>query len=97
MKKWLSALLMANAIDASATMYVLLNSLAEEHNPLVKLLFSWHPAVFLAAKTLFAGASVSAVLSRPDDPQTRGWLTGVTVFYCLLSVYQVLVLLYLWR
>lgn len=79
-----------NVFDAVATMYVVSTALDYESNPLVGYLYGFHPVVWLAAKFSLVILGSLVVLKHPEHRLTY---IGITIFYGVLSLYQIAVLI----
>lgn len=89
MNRWLVVLLVGNVVDAITTAYVLTHNLAKEYNPIVQFLYGWHPYIFFAVKTIVIAVAAIVVGEQPE--KHRLTLAGVTVFYAVLAMYQLVV------
>jgi len=87
--RWFVVLLLSNVVDAISTAYVLTHNLAKEYNPIVQFLYGWHPYIFFAVKTVAIAVAAVVVAEQPE--KHRLTLSGVTVFYVLLALYQLTV------
>lgn len=92
MKKWIAVLFVFNLIDVAATAFVLSNGLGVEYNPVVSYLYKVHPFAFLIAKSVVMWVALSVAWVDHDKEHVRLTLIAVTVFYGLLSLYQLLTL-----
>lgn len=89
MTRWyLIVLFLSNVVDAASTAYVLTHKLAREYNPLVSLLYGWHPYAFFAIKTIAVMVAAVVVVEQPH--KHRLTLAVVTVFYVTLAIYQII-------
>lgn len=95
MKRWVFVLVICNIIDAVSTGYVLTHGLAVEFNPFVGALYGWHPVLFFVVKSVAVGVAMSVVADQPQ--KHRLTLGAVTIFYVVLSVYQIVALFFLER
>lgn len=93
-KKWVALMVGFNVFDAVATIYVVSTALGKELNPLVAYLYGFHPVVWLAVKFALVLLGSLAVLRHHEHRLT---FIAVTIFYGLLSLYQIVVLLLLMK
>lgn len=91
-KKWVALMVGFNVIDAVSTIYVVSKALDSELNPLVGYLYGFHPVVWLAVKFSLILIGSLVVLKRAEHRLT---FIAVTIFYGLLSLYQIAVLIFL--
>jgi hypothetical protein len=93
-KKWVALLVGFNVFDAVATIYVVSRAMDVESNPLVSFLYGFHPLVWLAVKFSLVLLGCVAALGEPERYYRLTFIV-VTVFYGLLSLFQIAVLIFL--
>ena len=95
MKKWVALMVGFNVFDAVSTIYVVSTSIGQELNPLVRYLYGLHPVLWLVMKFSLVLIGSVAVLDRSSPEYTHLTYKMVTVFYGLLSLYQLVALIHL--
>jgi hypothetical protein len=94
MKKWVLGLLVLYVLDTVLTYAVLTSNLSHEYNPIVNLLFSIHPGLFLLVKSIIAFAIAS--YSDEDLPKPiQRWIKALAFLYAIIVVDQIIYLGYL--
>lgn len=92
LKNWLLSLFAFNLIDTATTILFLSNQLGHEYNPVVRFLYGIHPGVFLIFKMAIGWFAIGLYASGKEiSKSARLTIIASTVFYGLLSLYQLAV------
>lgn len=89
---WVRSLFVFNVIDIAATVFVITSATGSEYNPIASWLYNFHPVVWMLVKFALWSIGAAALMSNPDDKTHRLVFACVTVFYGVLSLYQIAVL-----
>lgn len=95
MKKWVALMVGFNIFDAVSTIYVVSTAIGQELNPLVLFLYGLHPILWVVTKFSLVLIGSIAVLDTHVPEYTHLTYKGVTVFYGLLTLYQLVALIHL--
>jgi Domain of unknown function (DUF5658) len=90
--RWLGwivgAVLMLNLLDAGLTVLWVHADLADEANPLIRLLVEEHPAVFVIAKMALVGLGTALLWMRRHRPAAVVGIFAVFLVYYALLLYH---------